>query len=319
MTKLVCSLGLFLVLAPGVALAHGSSGERAARLDNAVEAAPNDHDVLVERAALELETGASRLAIADLERAAKLDAPASAAFERDLMLARAHLAAGDDDEAGAVIERLLAAAPGEPRALYVRARLREAAGEHVPAASDLALSIAGTREPAASAYLELAALHVAAGDDDLAIAALTTATDRLGALAVLIDEAVAIEIRRERFGQALAWSDRAEERLRVSPSGRARRAELLARLDRWAEAGAEASMGLAAVEALPSTRQSSVAVVATRAQLQATLDAARAQPAPNDAPPAKNHAFWVSLGAGLLLLAASAARRMGLRARRAGA
>lgn len=308
------------VAAPGLAWGHGSTADRAARLDHAVEAAPNDRDALVARAELALELGSPRGAIADLERVAALDGhgpgpSATARQGRELLLARAYLAAGDAAAASVVIASVLEATPAEPRALYLRARLISGAQQHAAAAIDLERSIANTKEPAPSAYLELCKLHVVAGDDERALGVLVSAAERFGPLAVIVDAAIDIERRRERFREALFWHDRSEERLRVSPAGRARRAELLAALGRWSDAEEEAKLGLVAVESLPPARKSSAAMLKAQARLQATVDAAGAQP---PSPVAESGLEGrgpggsfsaLALGAGLLLLLASAVRR----------
>ena len=305
-----------IALAPRLASAHGSAAERASHADQAVSASPGDPQPLVARAELFLDAGDPEAAVDDLERAATaaggcVGSPRSTTCSRiDRLLAEAYLAADDGGAAAEVIERLLVDSASDPRALYLRARLAAADARYRDAARDLAASLDATRDPAASAYLELAGLHVDDGDDDAAMAAIESGVSRLGPLVVLVDAAIDIEMRRGRPAEALAWTDRWEERMRSSPAGRALRAELLVSLGRAADAETEASLGLADIEALPKARRASSAIVSVQARLRATVDAARTPSAPPSEPRPLTGPILAFAAA---LLSASAFRWLGRR------
>ncbi len=328
MTRLTLAIALSaLALTPDVAWAHGSLAERSAHVDHALEARPGDREALLSRAELDLEAGSPERAIVDLENARRLAGDCPRAARRsgglclavELLLAEAYAAAGDGPSADEVLARVLGESPAEPRALYLRARAAAADARYGDAARDLESSLAATSEPAASAYVELAGLHVADGSDDLAMRVLESAAQRLGPLVVLIDPAIDIEVRRGRFAEALSWTDRWEPRMLASPAGRAARAELLVGLGRAKEAEAEAHLGLEVIAALPRARRSSLAIVAVEARLQATMTAAResvAHPAPAESPPGLRPWGLIAGLAALLLLTASGLRRSGSGRRR---
>lgn len=93
----------------------------------------------------------------------------------------------------------------------------------------------------------------------------------LGAVASLVDLAVAVEEKRGRCEEALGWADQVSRTLRHSPRWRAIVGKLAERLGQASRAEHEYREALVAIDALPGARQGTEAMAALRAELAGRL------------------------------------------------
>jgi predicted Zn-dependent protease len=215
---------------------HGSYHEIIAELDRKIAAWPDDATLHVRRAFLHLEHGDWEASLVDADVADRLT---KADLATDLIRGRALAAGGRLPEAKAVLDRFVAAHPGNPAGLMQRARVRGELGEAAQAADDFVLGMSGTREPEPDQVFELAAFFCKAGKRDAALEALDAALKRMRGLQSLVDRAVEIEMELERPGAALRRMDEAIEAARVKEPLLAKRASLLARAGRTRDSIAE--------------------------------------------------------------------------------
>jgi tetratricopeptide (TPR) repeat protein len=271
----------------------------------ALDRVPSDA-ALASRLDVLLESTGSARELCDLrEGRARLEAAPERAAEAWVAAARvAGGALGDPGRALADVDAALAAAPGDPGALLMRAQLLAAAGRAADAARDLAACLAAAPEAAAlaEAHLQLAALHqgpladppralshlaaalAAAPDHPLALERLARlhaaarnwpaaadALRRLVALPGLPPDALRAhlialaEVRAEGFGDAAAAAALCQRALELAP------ADALAseRLARYRAAGGDRAGVVGALEA------AAAAAAAGPARARAHLRAAR--------------------------------------------
>lgn len=198
------------------------------------------------------------------------------------------LATGQPDLAQPVIERLLAIAPGMPENLLLDARVSLAKNGPSTFTKASALTLAhpefapgwnllariedsrARRDQAIAAkrrYLELArkpapgdvltcATWIAeAGDADAAITILDQGLAKLGVLTGLHQKAIDLELTLGRHDSALRRVDTLAARFRPSVELSLRRAEILEKADRPAEAAAACDDALALLESIPAKRK----------------------------------------------------------------
>lgn len=226
-------LALFLGLSitiPGAARlahAHGDIHERIEQLDKSIAAAPGDYTLYLRRGELHRQHQAWPQALADLERARRLD---PRPVEIDFHLGLAWLQSGQPARALPCLDRYLDAYPDHPQALLARGRARAALGERLAAARDFSLAIGKFPQPTPDLYVELAGVLIAAGDDhlDAGMDVIRQGTEKLGPVVSLIEYAVETETAHGRYTNALAWIDTLPESLASQPRWLTRRADVLA-------------------------------------------------------------------------------------------
>jgi tetratricopeptide (TPR) repeat protein len=244
------SHGLFLTgmtLVSGRSLpAHPESTVERAALDALIAEVPDNADLLVRRAAQRGEHREWAAAEADLQRAAQL-APDSPRVK--LGLARVYLASERPQEARAQLDAALARAPRDPEALVLRARARSRLGEIAGAHTDYGMAIELLAEPSPGLFLERAALPI---ETTLAIRGLDEGLARLGPAVLLLERALALELRIGRTDAALARIDALAVHSERKEPWLRRRGDILALVGRASEARVAYAAALAAIRSLPA-------------------------------------------------------------------
>jgi len=227
--------------------AHGSANDRIEVLGVAIAREPTHVEFLVERADLYREIGELSHALADYERALRLD-PA-----RDsLHLARALtlVEQGDFAEALVSVDTFIDRDPDHPRAWRVRAGALSALHRVADAISSLNCAIALADPPAPEDYLRRAELLASLGPSslDIAIAGLDDGLEKLGPAVTLQLFAVELERRRGTYDAALTRLDEMQRQYDRVESVLALRGDILAQAGRDQEADAAYTDALQAIE-----------------------------------------------------------------------
>lgn len=222
-----------LVCAMGDASAHGTAEDNTASLDREIAARPDDPSPHIQRAMIELETGAWQSALADAELAVRKGARREGL---DLLCAKALIVGGKFDAARRLLDEFIATHPllAEPR--LTRARLERRLRHPAEAVADFrtALSLTKTVEP--DLFVELAVWLVNDGKTDDALALLDHGVKRTGAVASLEVKALEIEVSQGRHEAALRRIDILQDQAPRAEPWMARRAALLAQAGHEREA-----------------------------------------------------------------------------------
>ncbi|HKC25956.1 MAG TPA: tetratricopeptide repeat protein, partial [Thermoanaerobaculia bacterium] len=268
LSKPAAAACLALLLAAPVLYAHGDVHDQIAALTLRLRAEPRNAELLLKRGELHRVHGDVEAALADFRAASAIDPSLEAV---DLCAARALLEGKRPTEAAARIERVLARRPGDPEALLIRARAAAALGETERAAQlyPRALDVAPRPDP--DLYVETARALEAAGKGVDALATLERGLARLGAAPSLELAALELELSLARTDAALARLDRLASSSPRPERWLLRRAEILERGGRRAEARAAFGEALRAIEALPLRIRGTRAAAALEASIRAGL------------------------------------------------
>lgn len=201
---------LYAIDAPR-ALAHGALHEQIEQLTRSLKTDPDNAALLLKRGQLYSHHAEPANAIADLERALKLDPKLT---EARFHHARTLHEAGRTAEARASVDQFLAAKPGDPLGLLLRARIRTKQNDAKGAAEDYTLALPKLELDLPDVYLERAREQARSTGPEDAIAGLDEGIRRLGKLDSLELLAIELEQKIGRTDQALA---RVEAKLRTAP------------------------------------------------------------------------------------------------------
>lgn len=262
---------------PLPSVAHGDFHEQIERADRAVAADPGAPERYLTRAELHRRHGDPSEALADLDRAAALDPDR---HEVDYFRARVYLDSGRAQAAEATLRRYLESEPGSAVGRAARAQALLALGRPLEAAREYTRAIAAQPVPIPAYYLERARALAAADGDHLAeaIRGLDEGLAALGPAMTLQRAAIELETRRGNYAGALARLERAAAGLPRQETWLARRAEILERAGRVAEARDCFALALGEIEHLPPQRRRSDAMARLEAQLRDALRRLSATP-----------------------------------------
>ena len=253
---LVCSAG-----APSLLLAHGDLHAQITAASARIRKDPRNPLLYVERGQLYRAHRQWRLSLADCNQAVRLNAALlEAQLCRALTLAASDARASALRELTAVLERY----PEAVDARLARARVLASLGRTDEADRDYGAAL--SRHAAPDWYLEWSAALQRARHPR-AIAVLDDAIAQLGPLVTLQDAAIELDAAAGRFDSALARVESVLRQIPKSPLWLVRRADILERAKRTAEAHTAYLDTIEAVEGLPSGRR-------TRA-VEQVLDKAR--------------------------------------------
>ena len=269
----VAVLSFFACLAVLPVSAHGPLHEQIAALTAQIQQEPQNPELYLKRGELHSHDGKWEAALADYERAAKLD-PRLAVV--DLARGKTLLVAGRYAEARAAVDRFLANHPNHAEARAARARVSVKLGQNRAAVEDYTWAIdesvrRGRAIP--EYYLERARACAAEGDAYVneALRGLDEGMEKLGPLATLQLEAIALERTGKRYDAALA---RLETIAAQSPRKElwlARRGEILEQAGRVTQARLAYEQALAAMESLPTRHRKTRATTELEAHIHAAL------------------------------------------------
>lgn len=268
LTSLACLAALCLL--PIRAPAHPAEFERIEILTQRIEAQPLDPNLYIDRAASHSHDGQYRLAMKDLERAAKLGDPVLAAYELGLLHARM----GEQAKAKIKFDQFLERFPNHARALERRARLLADLGETDAAAADYERFFAVTPRPNPGSYLSAAKIFTpqSGGDLTLALAMLDRGMVRLGVIPQLQQYAIELEVRRGQDDRAIERLEALKPALGDGPEWNVQMAEILIRMTKVKQGRRHLSRAKTALRELRET-PARTKLTKRIAAMEAALDA----------------------------------------------
>lgn len=229
-------------------LGHGALDDRIKAITDEMHRDTNNSHLFILRARCHAEHRDWKAAGDDFNTAERMDGKLA---RLDFFRAQMFNDMGDVSKAHGLLNKYLAANPGDVEALVLRARMSVSAGEAVNAIEDFSRAIKLDREPQPELFLERAELLVKAGRLDEAVAGLDDGIQKLGAAVVLQARALDIDLTRTNYDGALV---RLGNIIKTSPrkeSWLARRGEVLMAAKRSEEAREAFIEARAAIKALP--------------------------------------------------------------------
>jgi tetratricopeptide (TPR) repeat protein len=264
-------LGLMCIVSTApAAWAHEDLDEQIAALNLRLLADPLNATLYFERAELYRARGERADATVDYDRALRLN-PALTAVH--LGRARLALDAGEPAAALVAVDRFLAARPAHADAHRVRARALVQLGRPHEAIADFSAAIAAPSPLLPEDYLERAHAAAAAGPNGIADAlrGLDEGLDRLGPVVALQLYAMDLEVQQGQYDHALARLQTITARSVRQETWLVRRAQILERAGRTADARAAYREALARLAALPGPARTAGAMADLRVQACAGL------------------------------------------------
>jgi tetratricopeptide (TPR) repeat protein len=252
-----------------LASAHDGLAARIAALSAQIAQSPSSPSLYIKRAELYRENRQWTEALADLDRAERID-PTIAISN----LVRAHVQFDRRNWQAAVdaAARFLERQPDHADAHVVRARAHARLGRRQPAAADFTSALAVRAQP--DIYIERARVLAEGGQASLeqAVQGLDEGIGRLGAIVTLELEAIDLELRLNRYDAALARLDRITARAPRKDSWLARRGAILERAGRPDQALAAYRAALDSISRQSERMQQTRASVTLAAELRAGIE-----------------------------------------------
>ena len=258
---------------PVRAAAHGAIDEQITALTNRIKEDPQNAVLYLKRGELHRYHLDLDAAMADYERAARLD-PTLAGV--DLARGKTLLQAGSFSQANSALDRFLAKHPAHAEALATRARVLVVLGQRLAAAADYTRAIAAAEShgrPNLDYYLERARALAAEGGAHAAEAlrGLDEGVRRLGPIIPLQLFAIELELAGQRYDAALARLDSLAAQSPRKEAWLAHRGDILAQAGRAVQARLAYERALAAIESLPARHRTTEATAKLEAQIRAAL------------------------------------------------
>jgi len=259
------------ILMPTSVLAHGDLHMQIEQVSKEIRTQPKA-DLYLKRGELYRAHREYDAALKDYDLAASADVAMSAV---DLCRGKALLESGRPEQAREALNRFLEKTPTHGEGFLTRARAQSELKQYRQAAQDYSRSIELTKEVRPEHFLERSQVLVKAGDLKEALKGLDAGMARLGGIATLQSAAIEIDLQEQRYDAALARVDRLLAAAERKESQLIRRAEILHKTGREAEAQQAYRQALTAIEALPARLRSKKATQEleqkARAQLQGTI------------------------------------------------
>jgi tetratricopeptide (TPR) repeat protein len=272
-------IALLLLLLAGLraARAHGDLHEQITRVTAALAGDSNSIPLLLQRGELHRLHQAWGEALADFQQVKELD---PRLVEVDFYRGRTLFEAGHPRAAVACLDQFLARETGHAEAWLTRARTHARLGNTDAAAKDYAAALRRLLDPQPDHFVEYARTLAASGatGPERALQALDDGMRRLGPLVALQEEAIALELSRQRFDPALARLEAITARANRKEIWLARRGELLEQARRPSEARAAYREALNAWERLPGPHRETPAMVELERTLRHRLDQMDGEP-----------------------------------------
>jgi predicted Zn-dependent protease len=236
--------------------AHGDDQLLIDALTEELAKAP-DADLFIRRGELFRHHDEWPKAEADFLAAAKLE-PSLAIV--DFFRARVLLESGAADKARPLIDRFIGNVPDEAEGWFLHGDVLAALGQRDAGAADYAEGLRRTQHPRPEQYLRRAKFLAAAPKPDPAriLAALDEGIARVGPVISLVDYAITLELDQKNYAGALARVDLLMEHAPRRETWLVRKADILVKCGRIAEAIASYRAALAAIEELPERYRGTV-------------------------------------------------------------
>jgi predicted Zn-dependent protease len=253
----------------GRAAAHGDLHDQIADVTRQIARSPGDARLYVKRGELNRFHGEREAALADYDRAARLD-PMLA--EVDLGRGKTLLEAGRPGQARVALGRFLARRPdhADARLSLARALVRLRLTTEADAEYAEAIRLVGRPRP--DLYFERATALAEAGRVDAGVRVVDEGVARLGPLAALEDLAVSLERRRRNYDGALTRLDRLSAGKARREAFFARRGEILLEAGRPGEARASLLAARDSIESLPARLRKTRAILKLEREVASSLD-----------------------------------------------
>jgi tetratricopeptide (TPR) repeat protein len=269
-------IGSTLLLGSHDARAHADLDSVEAALAEEVARRPRDPQPRLDQAQAFEAAGRWDQALAALDEAASLGGDRD---RIDGLRGRVLVAAGRDEEAKRVLDRLIERVPTAPGPRYQRGLALMRLGRPADAATDFAAAIETLPAPNPSQVMAWRDALLAAGKPAEAIRALDRGMLRVGHVPTLELAALDLEERLGRYDAALRRIDRLLAQSPRNPAWLARRGDLLERTGATGDARASYAQALAVIEARPAAQRGQ-----RTAALERRLRAALADDPPGRAP-----------------------------------
>jgi predicted RNA-binding protein with PIN domain/cytochrome c-type biogenesis protein CcmH/NrfG len=246
-----------LTLQPGRAWAHGSVHERIDVVNVELMEDPQNGELLVRRATLNLEHGDADKALADLDAASRMEAPR---VDIPVLRARALAVLDRRSEALKVLAGYLALHPGSVGAYLTRAGLQEDATHYKDAALDYERAVKHADPPKADYYLGWARCLSLSGETDAAYGVLCQGVQRLPVVTVLAVAAYKKAVETGRYEEALRAIERFLKRTRRQERWLAEKGDVLRKQGKPDAAKEAYRAALVAMGELPQRHRNVIAV-----------------------------------------------------------
>lgn len=250
------------------ARAHGELHPRIEAITREMAPGPTA-ELFLRRGELYRLDGNFSAALADYESAEQLD-PGLATVA--LCQGRALFEAGHPGPARRALDEFLRRQPDHVAGFLLRARVQARLGARREAVADYGRAIALADEPRPEPFAERAEIQMALGEPAAALDGLTAGLAKLGSIPSLHLPALEAELALARFDAALSRIDRLTVAADRKEQWLERRAEVLVRAGRLAEAATARRTALEAVAALPARLREAPACRELELRLRAALE-----------------------------------------------
>lgn len=242
---------LLIALAPLSLRADEEVDEEIEELTALLAAQPENAELYLERGELYRQVENWDAALADYERAQKLD---PALYVIDFARGRLYLETGRAPRAKTALDRFLEKFPNHAEARMMRARALVQMRQTVAAIADYDVAIAQSAPPSPDLYHERAKAIADLGPKRTldAIASLDEGITRLGAIVSLQMHAIDLELSSRRFDQAVARLETISNRSARKEYYLLRKGEILQKAGRHNDAKAAWSEAAKRIAALPA-------------------------------------------------------------------
>jgi tetratricopeptide (TPR) repeat protein len=264
--KFLC-VALSFAATPGEAWAHGDLHVQIATVTAEIGRKPDSAELHLQRGELHRVHEDWAKAMADFDRAEKLDSKLVAVA---LGRSRLHLVKQEYRSAVSEADRFLREHPHHPQALAVRARALAGDKQFEKAAEAWRLVIQSAPSPDVEPYYECSVALAAAGPShtDAALRTIDDGLAKLGNVPALGLYGVELEVQRKRYDAALERLDRLEPKRGRKETWREKRGDILAGSGRKEEARMEYAKALKELEALPARNRETKASAAMATRLR---------------------------------------------------
>ncbi len=249
-------------------LGHGDVHERITLLTAEIGRTPTNASLFFQRAELYRMDQDFTNALADLDKALKLD---PTLVRAEFCRGRVQFEANRPQEALRSLNRYLSGKPRDVEAFTTRARVLASLGSHKAATEDYTTAI-GISTAGPELFIERAEAWRAMGKTDEAIRSLDEGIRKMGPLVTLQLPAIDLEVAAKRYDAAIARIDAVSARLQRKETWLFRRAEILRQAGRETAAKANYRDALAAIDRLPPTHRRTRSTLELEGRIRAALE-----------------------------------------------
>ncbi|MEK7950377.1 tetratricopeptide repeat protein [Luteolibacter soli] len=246
---------LAALLLPFTLSAHPDPSHTLAELEEHLAKAPDDQEVLRQKAGLFLSTSHPELARPVVARLLTLDPKQPENLLLDARTCRTEKDAATSAKAAELVKEHPKFVPG----LLFLAEVEEEKGNHDEAIAAMRQALDLSPKPSPGDVLTCAAWLEKRGDKVEAIAVLDQGLAKLGVFTGLHQKAIEMEVPLGHYDSALRRVDAMTARLRPSVAFSLQRADILESAGRFKEAAAACDSALALLDVMPTSRKTTTA------------------------------------------------------------